>query len=102
MKTFVALLAGLAAAAPSAFAQGGGHDAAGHGVTGHGPELLTTQLDPRYHDCTCRDQNGRSLRVGDLTCIASAQGSRLAICDMSQNITSWMLTDRDCHPELTQ
>ncbi len=73
-----------------------------HGQSGRVPELLTVQADPRYHDCTCRDQSGRSLRIGDTVCLATPNGSRIAICDMVLNNSSWITTDRSCHPELTQ
>ena len=95
MARSVALLLGVVLTASAAQAQGAAHGS-------RRPELLTVQSDPRFHDCTCRDQAGQSLRVGETACLATTNGPRLAICDMVLNNSSWMMTNRSCQPDLTQ
>jgi hypothetical protein len=52
---------------------------------------------PERHpaDCTCRAA-GQNIHVGETTCLATASGPRLAICDMQQNVTSWRFLTAPC------
>ena len=46
-------------------------------------------------DCTCRLE-GRSVAVGATACLRTAEGPRVAQCDMVLNNTSWRITTRTC------
>ncbi len=46
-------------------------------------------------ECTCRYQ-GHNYQVGDLVCLRSPKGIRLAVCGMVLNNTSWEITDNPC------
>jgi hypothetical protein len=46
-------------------------------------------------DCYCRTQ-ARLYLEGDMACLATPDGPRLAECGMALNVMSWMLTDRPC------
>jgi hypothetical protein len=46
-------------------------------------------------DCTCRVE-GRSVAVGATACLRTAEGPRVAECDMVLNNTSWRITARTC------
>lgn len=52
---------------------------------------------PTQHapDCTCRVE-GRSIAVGATACLRTAEGPRVAECDMVLNNTSWRITARTC------
>ena len=47
-------------------------------------------------DCTCRGSDGRAYWLGEQTCIATAEGPRLAECVMALNNTTWRVTGRAC------
>ena len=49
--------------------------------------------DPR--DCTCRAQ-GRNFGLGERVCLRTADGPRLAECQMALNLTSWAVTETPC------
>jgi hypothetical protein len=46
-------------------------------------------------DCYCRTP-ARLYLEGDMACLATPDGPRLAECGMSVNVMSWMMTDRPC------
>jgi hypothetical protein len=75
-------LAGFLLFAPAALAEDGA--ALRHAQTGnHAP------------DCYCRAQ-GKIFAPGERICIRTAQGGRLAECQMVTNVMSWGITDRPC------
>ncbi|MCB1499485.1 MAG: hypothetical protein KDK07_06795 [Bauldia sp.] len=47
-------------------------------------------------DCTCRARDGVSLRLGETVCLNTANGPRLARCEMVLNNSSWKVTEEDC------
>lgn len=56
---------------------------------------LAAPLSTALADCTCR-AGGRNYEVGQTACIATAQGFRLAVCDMVLNNTSWRVSPDGC------
>ncbi len=46
-------------------------------------------------DCLCR-ADGRFFQQGDLACIRTATGLKLAKCDMAQNVTTWNVVGDSC------
>ncbi|MBS8259263.1 hypothetical protein DYI23_03430 [Roseibium polysiphoniae] len=46
-------------------------------------------------DCTCR-YLGQDYQVGELICLKSPSGKRVAVCGMMLNNTSWKITDAPC------
>lgn len=50
---------------------------------------------PQLPECTCRAQ-GRNFAMGEMTCLRTAQGDRLAVCGMALNNSSWTLSDTPC------
>ncbi len=46
-------------------------------------------------DCECRS-NGQIFKQGQLACIRTNAGMKLARCDMSQNVSSWAIVRDDC------
>jgi hypothetical protein len=46
-------------------------------------------------DCTCRVE-GRSIAVGAMACLRTAEGPRVAECAMVLNNTSWRITTTTC------
>ena len=46
--------------------------------------------------CTCRGGDGRAYRLGELSCLATPEGPRLAECTMVLNNTSWRVSGRPC------
>lgn len=46
-------------------------------------------------DCRCRSNNG-FFNQGDIACIHTNQGLKLARCDMSQNVTTWTVVGDSC------
>jgi hypothetical protein len=64
----------------------------------HDPEAAQeAQLTGGHNplDCYCRAQ-GRTYAVGDRVCLRTAQGPRIAECEMVLNVTSWGFTERPC------
>ena len=47
-------------------------------------------------DCRCRGSDGRIFHEGDLACIKTAKGPKLARCEMAQNNTTWRVMRDDC------
>jgi hypothetical protein len=61
------------------------------------PPVRTAQAGA-VHDptqCYCRAQ-GRMFAVGESVCLRTAEGPRMAECEMVTNVTSWGLTARPC------
>ena len=56
---------------------------------------LAAPLSTALADCTCR-AGGRDYELGQTACIATAQGFRLAVCDMVLNNTSWRVSPDGC------
>ena len=52
--------------------------------------------DPPPAECTCRGRDGRAYALGERTCLATAEGPRLAECTMVLNNTSWRVSGRAC------
>ena len=50
---------------------------------------------PPLPDCTCR-LFGESVPLGSRTCLRTAAGSRIAICALDQNVTSWKPSASPC------
>ena len=46
-------------------------------------------------DCTCRYQ-GQDFHIGEVICLSTASGPRIAQCEMALNNTSWTITDGPC------
>jgi hypothetical protein len=61
---------------------------------GSGPPHVQNP-DRHAHDCTCRAQ-GRDFHVGEKICLRTADGPRIAACDMELNNTSWRFSDQAC------
>ena len=56
------------------------------------------QAQSTFHDplnCMCRAQ-GRLFQLGEKICLRTAEGPRMAECQMVTNVTSWGLTERPC------
>jgi hypothetical protein len=45
--------------------------------------------------CTCR-ANGRRVALGDMVCLDTADGPRLAMCVMNQNLPFYSFTKQGC------
>jgi hypothetical protein len=52
---------------------------------------------PAGADCRCRAL-GTEFTLGELACVPTPQGLRLATCGMVLNNTSWQVSDRQCTP----
>jgi hypothetical protein len=52
-------------------------------------------------ECRCRGSDGRIFYDGDLACIKTAKGPKLARCEMALNNTTWTISADDC-PEARQ
>ncbi|WP_243371164.1 hypothetical protein [Microvirga solisilvae] len=46
-------------------------------------------------DCYCRAQ-GRFYAEGETVCLKTAEGPRVAQCDMALNVMSWIITSKPC------
>jgi hypothetical protein len=46
-------------------------------------------------DCTCRYQ-GQDFHLGEIICLSTASGPRIAQCEMALNNTSWTITEGPC------
>ena len=46
--------------------------------------------------CSCR-ANGRSYELGEQTCLSTPRGTRLAQCELQQNVTSWRIGAEACN-----
>ncbi|WP_201838256.1 hypothetical protein [Microvirga zambiensis] len=46
-------------------------------------------------DCYCRAQ-GKMVPEGEKTCLRTADGPRLAWCEMEVNVMSWTITETPC------
>lgn len=47
-------------------------------------------------DCRCRGSDGTFFQQGELACIRTAKGPRLARCEMVLNNSSWTVVRDDC------
>jgi hypothetical protein len=47
-------------------------------------------------DCRCRGSDGQIFHEGDLACIKTATGPKLARCEMALNNTTWTIVREDC------
>jgi hypothetical protein len=52
-------------------------------------------------DCRCRGSDGRLFEQGELACIKTAKGQKLARCEMALNNSSWTLVGEDCDPTVS-
>jgi hypothetical protein len=50
-------------------------------------------------ECRCRGSDGRIFYEGELACIRTAKGPKLARCEMALNNTTWTIVGDDC-PEV--
>ena len=57
---------------------------------------LVSQVTVAAADCRCRGSDGRTFGLGDLACIKTAKGPRLARCEMALNNSSWTIVRDDC------
>src|SRR5262245_14222442 len=46
--------------------------------------------------CRCRGRDGQMSHEGDIACTETANGPRLARCEMALNITTWTVVRDDC------
>ncbi len=57
------------------------------------------QVEPQpvspLDECTCR-ANGANYRLGEKICLNTPNGQRVAICELTQNVTNWGLSTRGC------
>lgn len=62
-----------------------------------GPANAQAAQTPRHNplDCYCRAE-GRMYAEGELVCLKTAEGPRLAYCDMEINVMSWSITSMPC------
>ncbi|ADZ70775.1 hypothetical protein SL003B_2350 [Polymorphum gilvum SL003B-26A1] len=61
--------------------------------------ILPARAGPEI-DCTCR-YRGQDFHLGDIVCLKSPDGPRLAQCSMALNNTSWQFLDAPCPLALT-
>ena len=47
-------------------------------------------------ECRCRGSDGQIFYEGDLACIRTAKGPKLARCEMALNNTTWTIVRDDC------
>jgi hypothetical protein len=47
------------------------------------------------HDCTCRAKD-RRVHLGDTLCLDTAEGPRIAMCVMNQNLPFWSFSSEGC------
>jgi len=67
-----------------------------HEIPQEMPAAQTAQA-PAHNplDCYCRAQ-GKMFAVGEKICLRTAEGPKLAQCQMALNVTSWSITDTAC------
>ncbi|MCJ8142361.1 hypothetical protein MKI84_05485 [Ancylobacter sp. A5.8] len=46
-------------------------------------------------DCTCR-AGGRDYQLGERVCLSAPSGPLIAVCAMSQNVSSWVFANEPC------
>jgi hypothetical protein len=51
---------------------------------------------PEQPPCTCRGTDGREFQMGETICLRTADGARIARCEMVMNNTSWIPTATPC------
>jgi hypothetical protein len=51
---------------------------------------------PEQPPCTCRGTDGRQFQMGETICLRTAEGSRIARCEMVINNPSWTPTATPC------
>jgi len=54
------------------------------------------QASSALADCTCRGRNGTAVALGGYACLTTADGPRLARCEMVLNNSSWQSTGESC------
>lgn len=66
-------------------------------VGAHEPRPLHRAQTPGHNplDCYCRAQ-GRIYAPGESVCLRTAEGPRMAECQMVTNVMSWSDTGRSC------
>ena len=47
-------------------------------------------------ECRCRGSDGKIFYEGELACIRTAKGPKLARCEMALNNTTWTIVGDDC------
>ena len=50
---------------------------------------------PVLPECTCR-ANGSNFRVGEQVCLSTPEGQRMAMCELTQNVTNWRFSTAGC------
>lgn len=63
------------------------------GAPSHAQHAQTPGHNPI--DCYCRAQ-GRTFAPGETICLKTAEGPRVAQCQMAINVMSWSITSRPC------
>ncbi|MBY0611836.1 MAG: hypothetical protein K2P80_06595 [Beijerinckiaceae bacterium] len=53
------------------------------------------QEAPTLPECTCR-ANGHNFKLGENICLSTPNGPRMAMCELTQNVTNWRFSDRGC------
>ncbi|CUA84283.1 hypothetical protein Ga0061061_101328 [Chelatococcus sambhunathii] len=64
-----------------------------HGAAGH--SAAPGAAAPLPLPCTCRAK-GRDYELGEVVCLPTSAGPRLATCGMELNNTSWHVTSEPC------
>lgn len=64
-----------------------------HGAAGH--SAAPGAAAPMTIPCTCRAK-GRDYELGEVVCLPTSAGPRLATCGMELNNTSWHVTSEPC------
>lgn len=69
--------------------------AAGPGLAHADERSMTRIAQDKQSTCLCRG-NGAFFEEGQVTCLRTTDGPRLATCGMVLNIMSWKFSDRPC------
>jgi hypothetical protein len=64
-------------------------------VAQEGPPSLGQRAVQPLIDCTCRYQ-GQDFHLGEVICLSTSSGPRIAQCEMALNNTSWTITEGPC------
>jgi hypothetical protein len=66
-------------------------------VSAHEPPVPQTAQAPAHNplDCYCRAQ-GKMFAPGEKVCLKTAEGPKLAQCQMEINVMSWSITETPC------
>ena len=61
------------------------------------PAVMGSALAQQYKKPECKCQNyGRYIKAGDIACIRTNKGPKMARCVMRGNVTDWDFLDEEC------